>query len=287
MVTAERTSSGEYAIHPPEAVGEVHTLITRLQAQAGAGQSVLLGFDFPIGLPRHYAHEMNLKTLRSALPKFGRGEWGNFFELSNTPSRYQPFSPLDSKTKGSKTALTNALGGSLDHVKRRCEREARAETLFFTMGAKQVGRGAIVGWRDVIRPALDQVKIWPFDGELVELIQQPGVTIAEIYPGAAYAPLGIVIGKLKRKKSKQEHRAAALAPLTTEWPIKHALLDGYAKRQFADGFATEDDFDAMVGVLSMLQVVCGGRPSGEPRGDRAATDIEGWILGLQHSTKIP
>ena len=68
------------------------------------------------------------------------------------------------------------------------------ECLFFTLGGAQVGAGAIVGWRDVIQPALSEVKLWPFDGDLVTLLATPGVTVAEIYPAEAYSHLGVSIG---------------------------------------------------------------------------------------------
>lgn len=286
MATAERTSTGAYAVNAPEEVGDVHTLISRLQARAGVGQSVLLGFDFPIGLPRHYAKHLGLETFRASLPIFGKGVWSDFFELSDVPSWRQPFSPKDYRKKKSKADLIKALGGSKDRILRHCERQGKAESLFFTVGAKQVGRGAIVGWRDVVRPALDDVKIWPFDGPLNELVSESGVTIAEIYPGAAYAALGVDIGKPGKRKSEQDHRRKALAPLLKHWPLNDAILTHSARSQFAAGFASEDDFDAMVGVLSMLQVAFGLRSSGEPRDDRDVIDIEGWILGLQHSTTL-
>ena len=45
----------------------------------------------------------------------------------------------------------------------------------------------------------------------------------------------------------------------------------------------EDRFDAVVGLLGMLDVVLGNLPSGEPEDD--TTRVEGWILG-QHSTAL-
>lgn len=45
--------------------------------------------------------------------------------------------------------------------------------LFWTLGANQVGKGAIIGWRDVLSPALHDDKgvfLWLFDGFLDDLL---------------------------------------------------------------------------------------------------------------------
>ena len=45
----------------------------------------------------------------------------------------------------------------------------------------------------------------------------------------------------------------------------------------------EDAFDAMVGLLGMLNVVLGLRSAGDPP-PGAAPDVEGWILGQAPAT---
>ena len=45
-----------------------------------------------------------------------------------------------------------------------------------------------------------------------------------------------------------------------------------------DGFREEDDFDAMVGLLSMLLVMTGKRANAVPD-EQAVRNVEGWILG--------
>ena len=60
--------------------------------------------------------------------------------------------------------------------------------------------------------------------------------------------------------------------------LRAEILDG-----FGAGKDGEDRFDAVAGLLGMLDVVLGNRPSGEPEDD--TTRIEGWILG-QHSTTL-
>src|SRR5215469_1950241 len=61
--------------------------------------------------------------------------------------------------------------------------------LFWTLGASQVGKGAIVGWREVLAPALrddEAVLLWMFDGRLCELLRPGTIVIAETYPTECY-----------------------------------------------------------------------------------------------------
>jgi hypothetical protein len=57
-------------------------------------------------------------------------------------------------------------------------------------------------------------------------------------------------------------------------PIKALLDDGFGSDEVG-----EDKFDAVVGLLGMLDVVLGGRDGGTPHADVRA--VEGWILGQQ------
>lgn len=54
MVRAERVDPCAYIVRPPEPVGDTATLISRLRSQIGENESLLIGFDFPIGLPVAY-----------------------------------------------------------------------------------------------------------------------------------------------------------------------------------------------------------------------------------------
>ena len=145
---------------------------------------------------------------------------------------------------------------------RRCDRKtligAAAECIFSTLGGKQVGSGTIVGWRDVIAPELEHVSIWPFDGDLQPLLGQPGITIAEIYLGEAYSHLGICIGTgTGRRKTSHSDRQAASRHLLGRFASGVIQFSRAAKSWVEWGFPREDDFDAMVRLLSMLLVVTG------------------------------
>jgi hypothetical protein len=287
MVRSELQSGGSYLVFPPEPVGEINHLLSRLRESVGKDGHVLIGFDFPVGLPREFASRANLTTFREALKRFGNGDWKAFYNISDAPSIYQPFYPLPKKPgeKGfNKTKLAKALGvESHDMLLRKCDRSAErrrdAECLFFTLGGRQVGAGAVIGWQHVLQPALEEIHLWPFDGPLDALLHKPGLTVAEIYPGEAYSHLGIRIGAgaglTKTSREDRQSVASALLDVETHRDIR---LSEPAKSWVNWGFLAEDDFDAMVGMLSMLLVITGNRSYDIPD-DEGVRSVEGWIFG--------
>ena len=285
MVRAELLENERYLVSAPEPVGQPHTLFSRIMAQVAADSAVLIGFDFPIGLPSDYARKTGLSDFRTAVAQFGIGEWSDFYEITDTPTLRQPFSPRP-KRKGEKGDYLKQLLAALGYkhkseLLRICDRRTKtrsdAECLFFTCGGKQVGAGAIVGWRDMIAPALGEIRIWPFDGDLSYLISGPGITVAEIYPGEAYSHLNIRKG-LRFSKRNREHRQDVCQPLLKAFGSGPIRLSHAAQSWIEWGFLDEDDFDAMVGLLSMLLVVTGKRVGNAPK-DEKVQKIEGWMLG--------
>jgi hypothetical protein len=286
MVRAELRDS-HYVIYPPEPVGDVKTLIARLLANVDENATVLVGFDFPIGLPHSYAKKAEISSFREALKKCGSEDWRRFYEISDNPSLKQPFAPLP-KRKGEKGFNRNRIADALGFkdyksLLRRCDHKTsqrnEAEIVFFTLGGKQVGAGACLGWRDVIAPN-PTIKLWPFDGNLEDLLSKPGLTVCETYPGEAYHHIGIRIGSgTGKSKTKREDRQEFCKTILRN-ANKSCIFTNAAVSWIEYGFLEEDDFDAMVALLSMIQVVTGVRKTGVPQ-DEIQSRIEGWILGLQ------
>ena len=76
----------------------------------------------------------------------------------------------------------------------------------------QVGKAAIIGWRDVLAPALldgGPVSLWPFDGALPSLLVPGNVVIAETYPAECYGWFDGVLGS-KDDQDKREKFGASL-----------------------------------------------------------------------------
>ncbi|HEX9766086.1 MAG TPA: ERCC4 domain-containing protein [Nitriliruptorales bacterium] len=253
--------------------------------------SVLVGVDAVIGLPRAYAQRVGVVSFRELLPKLGAGEWSAFFEVAETPeqiSRHRPFYPA--RPGGTaKRHLADGLDLREQELLRRCEHATphrpAASELFWTIGGKQVGKATIALWREVLQPLLEgdrSVRLWPFDGSLAELLDRPGVTLAETYPAEARTHLG-----LDRKTGSKRDPAvrAADAGGLLAWAARTGVdLTAALRRELAEGFGDdasgEDRYDAVLGLFGMLEVLTGGRPPGVPADDVAVTSVEGWILGL-------
>lgn len=71
MARAVRDEKGRYWVHKPEPVGPVDRLIPDLQADLPAGETALVGFDFPMGLPRAYAEKAGIEVWRDGLGRPG------------------------------------------------------------------------------------------------------------------------------------------------------------------------------------------------------------------------
>ena len=289
MAVAERQTTG-WAVGAPELVGKSEVFLDRAFLDAAAGRRVLGGFDFPIGVPAAYGAVTGFKDFRQLLLAVGEGAWGEFFQVAKVPSEIgvrRPFYPAASTKGVARAELVAGLGaGSFDALLRVCERRTEhrqaACSLFWTLGGNQVGKGALSGWREVVRPALQRgALLWPFDGTLAELAKAPGVVVAETYPAEAYRMVGA--GFLRIESKRQQGDRLKKSDAVVRWGERHgvvfsedacaALRDGFGSR--SDG---EDRFDAFMGLLKMIEVVEGRRAEQTER-EEAAAGWEGWILG--------
>ena len=218
----------------------------------------------------------------------GTGEWSDFYEPAERADEISVRRPFYPRRHGgaSQRHLLDALGVErLDELRRRCELRTpsrrAAAPLFWTLGAQQVGRAAIVGWRDVLAPALADatldVVLWPFAGRLADLASPGRAVIAETYPTEFYSQLGFDFRG--RGKRDADARAAAGRPLLDRAAWTGILVEPRLATAVRDGFRREGDdaFDAAVGLFGMLGVVTGRRPEGEP--PVGLGPVEGWILG--------
>jgi hypothetical protein len=287
MARADLTSEDRYLLYPPETAGKPSNLVSRIRQIVSHRRTALIGFDFPIGLPRSYAKAVGIVSWRQALYQFGSSGWENFYNVSNDPSLYNPFFPLPKRTgeKGNyRKQLVEKLGFTkFDQLKRRCDIQAKAESLFYTLGPKQVGRAAINGWREVLGPAMDQIHFWPFDGRLSQLLESTGIVVAEIYPREAYRQLDISVGPGtgRSKRRREDRKAVSLGLLSRIKKNDWISITKAAESCFVWGFNSDDDFDAMISLISMIQILVGIYTCALPENDSKVLSIEGWILGQQ------
>lgn len=283
-----------WTAQPPQPVGDLHTLLPHLLHLAGPDTAVLLGVDFPIGLPLAYAQRAGVDDFLALLPQLGRGDWAEFYAVAETPEQISLRRPFYPQRPGAarRAHLVERLGlPSAEALLRRCDLSQpdrpAAAPLFWTLGAQQVGKAAIVGWRDLLAPALRKgwppVALWPFGGALTALLRPGQVVVAEAYPRASYRRLGVrfdrSVGGGKGSQAQRWANASALltwaesAGVDLAEPLAAAIADGFG----ADA-AGEDRFDAVVGLFGAVEVVAGRCSAGEPD-DLTVRRVEGWILG--------
>ena len=307
QIAIARRVGDRYMASAVRPVGTLSDLFPALLAEAGPNGTALLGVDFPIGVPQAYAAKAGISDFRVALKKFGRGCWRTFYDPAATSAEIalgRPFYPARSGPKGSvrRDDLSEALGlDSYDVLHRLCDRghpnRSAAAVLFWTLGGNQVGKAAISGWRDVIAPALRglsgwraPVRLWPFDGPLEILVKQPGIIVAETYPGEIYGQFCMEIAARNRSKRRHEDRRSE-APILID-AAKRLDIDladslcGMIKEGFGNQRGGDDRFDAAVGLFGMINVLRGYRTPGDPH-DHTRRTIEGWILGQTDPSGYP
>ena len=279
-------AGGRYRLLPTAPIGPLADLWRALAATDG---HVLLGCDFPLGLPAAYAARAGIDDFARALPHLGSDRFAAFYDVADRPDEIGLTRPFYPDRPGGRRRQQLLDGLALDRwsdLLRRCDRRTpmrnAACVLFWTRGGNQVGKAAIAGWRDLLAPAVRaglDLGIWPFQGGLAELIARHRFTVAETYPAEVYGHLGIALRRHGGKRSQIARRAAAGRLCGID-----VALEPRAQAEIEDGFGTgadgEDRFDAVVGLLGMLLVLRGQRGSGEPD-DPVVRRIAGWILGQQ------
>jgi len=286
VASAARTDAG-WQVTLPRLVRDTRAFVGELFTAVGPA---LAGFDFPIGVPTAYGQLTGLADFSTALEVFGQGEWAEFFVVAEMPqqvSRTRPFYPRASTAAAKQAHLLHGLGiGSIDALRRQCERATptrrAACPLFWTLGGNQVGKAAISGWHEVIAPARRRgARLWPFDGSLAELATAGVPVLAETYPAEAYGHVGVAFGASMSKR-RQEDRRTAMAGLL-DWARQRGVTFSVELiTQVEDGFGArgegEDAFDALIGVLGMIEVADGRRLE-RPADRNSGEAWEGWILG--------
>lgn len=124
-------------------------LFQYLSAEAEPGQA-MIGFDFPVGLPVAYAKAAGISSFPEFLDAFGSPPppWQEFATVARHRDEitlHRPFYP-DRPGGTKREHLYLALGLTAAELRRRSE-GTDAEALFWTLGGKQVGKGALAGWR--------------------------------------------------------------------------------------------------------------------------------------------
>lgn len=287
--TARHVGAG-WQVTAPEPVGDLEHFRDHL-FRTSETASVLAGFDFPIGVPQAYGVLTGFSGFREALLDFGTAErWRDVYTVARTPAEIAVQRPFYPGGTGAGTRIAELVSGlglaSPDDLLRACERggagRKRASPLFWTVGAAQVGRAAIAGWRHVVEPALRTgAALWPFDGPLERLAGQGKPVIAETYPADAYAAVGARFrhGEGKRRQADRRTKADAILGWAAARRIDLAACEAVLRDGFGSARAGEDAFDALLGLLAMLPVVEAPEHAISVALPPGQSAWEGWILG--------
>jgi hypothetical protein len=158
--------------------------------------------------------------------------------------------------------------------------------MFWTLGANQVGKGAICLWRDLLLPAMhqpDPPSLWPFAGSLAELLHPGRIAVAETYPANAMRQMDL---GFKGSKRRQSDRRAVAPAFRTHLESLNATPDATVSAKIDDGFGPspdgEDQFDSLIGLIRILQII--RDPALDQLPAPAIRRWEGWILGRPLNT---
>lgn len=268
-------------------VGDLRTLLPRLNEEA-EGRPIVLGVDFPLGVPRAYAekhlHQTDFPSFLTTLPE-------TFLDVAETlgdlhPNR--PFYPQRGRAGMTRLSHARALGlTQAQDLSRVCDRKTNdrpaGAPLFWTLGANQTGKAAISAWRDLIIPNLGgPIALWPFAGPLHALLKPGQIAIAETYPAEAMRQLAIPMNGSKRRHADRSalqtplHKTMARLGVHATPELVHSMDDGFGRDA-----AGEDRLDCLLGLLCVLNVLQGNRPDTAPP-DPSIQRWEGWVLGQHH-----
>lgn len=288
-------------ITSPERAPSAGNLLTKListsyrreDTSSGRNHRLWIGFDFPLGIPLAYAKKLGVSSFRELLGKAGKDSLSKFFDPAETASDVSIFRPFYPRRPGgtSRSHLAEGLGiESYTDLLRHCDRATRhrkaAGAIFWTMGSQQVGKAAISGWKDILQPALNDpgldTALWPFDGNLHDLLAERQLVAAEVYPAEAAIQLGLGVpgrGWSKRSVTDRMSKASSLCDfldrmdITISQQLRDDILHGFGEDRHG-----EDRFDSVLGLFSMIGILKGERPEGTVP-DGLIRSTEGWILG--------
>jgi hypothetical protein len=254
-------------------------------------QSILAGFDFPIGMPEFWYKAANVVDFPSFLNAVKAGKLHQIFSVAEFESEIsyeRPFYPNKVGKKGEKKKahLLNKFNLSNDkELFRECEiataNRSNASPLFWTIGAKQVGKAALTGWKEILIPLFhDGAILWPFQKIPFDR-SSVGLVLVETYPAEYYSIFEKNLMK-KRSKTNREHRIEAGKAIKKWLEERSISFSKIVEEKINCGFGSqsdgEDQFDAFVGLCAMLDVVLGNRAAISSL-HSSNLSREGWIFG--------
>ena len=242
----------------------------RRLTDAGA---VLIGIDAALGVSRGYWDLVDPQP-RSFLDWLRDVDPDRFFGITTDPRRWCVDRPWFRVLpgEGGRRAFTEQVP---DGFLRRIDRATGGNPLFAVSGIPgTVGAATRDCWQSLV-PLLAEADrdftVWPFDGDLPDLLAERGMVLAETYPRLAYgAALAahLPASRIRVAKGASDNRNLACEHLRrAKWVTANAIDLGDLDRMRAN----EDDFDAHFTAAGVLRCSVEGRNLAEqPWIDRTA-----------------
>jgi hypothetical protein len=220
---------------------------------------LLITADVPIGLPAAFPEVWReFGGFLLWLDARGHADWGSI--VVDSVAKQTARTPFVVCKKGEKK-----LGGKFPL--RKCDVITDAESMYWCIGGRQVGKAALQFWRDTLirlRSELrDEIAVWPF-----EPISGKAVVVAECYPAILYPTVW------QRRVTKTSPLDVVDA-LYGRREISPTLCD---ERTWLHAASSEDEFDIFTTAVAIA----------EKKGDAEilltapeyAKPVEGWMLLL-------
>jgi hypothetical protein len=233
------------------------------KSSAGPGARVLLAIDAPIGVPHTY-----LGAALKEFPGAGNGfiSWlprayasADFFSPAKTAKDWtvrHPFFKVP-RGRGSLSAFIEAAARQGISLYRKIDVQTGGKSVFAMGLPGQVSPAAQCLWQELIaaRTGGMRFRVWPFEGTLDALLGGPDLTVAEIYPRAAY---GVALAPTlpaepmvlaKKKAPVRERKIAELrqSAWVKQWGVRFQDLS------WAE--SSDDEFDACLTASAILRLV--------------------------------
>lgn len=242
--------------------------VTEILARAehlSSRTSVLVAFDVPFGVPHDYFLSAKAALGLEATDNFvdfllSVSRTPSFFEATYSPDHWkleQPFFAVPAG-EGSLAGFRNAAGAKGVELFRRIDRVTKAKSLFITSGIPgSVGSAATSLWQEIakLRNGGRKFRIWPFEGDLDILLRNDPITLAEVYPRAAYSTALLDGSATERPQLALAKTDANVRRVAIETLVNSSWVGLHEVRIYDldEARNSEDDFDACVTTAALLR----------------------------------
>ena len=267
--------------HENEASWSLTTLLSLARRLAHRGP-VLVGIDLVLGVPKKYWTELRAMgrwKVTSFIDWLGQIDpAGDFFETVEDPATWcldRPFFTV-AKGDGGRTSFEKRLP---DGFHRRIDRCTGANPVFAVSGIPgTVGSATRAVWQELAPLVGDDrdFAVWPFDGELHDLLSRKTVVLAETYPRLAYAAAltrDLPTGRIDIGKTKRDNRVHACDLLERADWVRDGGVD---LGDLSPARDDEDAFDSHLTAAAVLRCIRENQPLTDP--DWIDKEAEGSML---------